>query len=67
VRNCHELGECQPYEEGVVRCLEVGYLELQVFSAKVFPSLESYGKSDLTNGGCCYSRYYAMEQCPTGA
>jgi hypothetical protein len=67
VRNCHELGDCQSSQEGIVHCLEVGYLKLQVFSAEVFLSPKSYRKSNLADGGCHCSRYYAMERCPTGA
>jgi hypothetical protein len=51
VRNCHELGKCRSPEERIVRCLEVGYLELHVFSMEVFLSPEGHGKSDLANGG----------------
>jgi hypothetical protein len=67
VRNCHELGECRPFQEAIVHCLEVSYLELQVFSMEVSPSLEGYRKGDLINGCCHYSEDYAMEQSLIGA
>jgi hypothetical protein len=67
VRNCHEFGECRLSQEGIVHYLEVGYLELQIFSAEVFLSLISYGMSDLTDGGCRCSRDYTMERCTIGA
>jgi hypothetical protein len=35
--------------------------------AEIFPSPKGYGKSDLTNGGCCGTRDYAMERNTTGA
>jgi hypothetical protein len=64
VRNCHELGECWPPEEWVVRHLEVGYLKLHLFSTEVFSSPEGHRKSDLADGGCCYSGDYSLERSP---
>jgi hypothetical protein len=67
VRNYHELGECWPSKESVVRCLEVGCIELQVFSTEVFSSPEGHGKSDLANWGHCSTRGDAMKWGMTGA
>jgi hypothetical protein len=64
--NCHELRECWPSQESVVRGLEIGDLKLFVFHAEVFLSPKGYGKEDLDDGGCCYPRDNAMEGSPTG-
>jgi hypothetical protein len=65
--NCHELGECWPSQESIVRSLKIGHLELYIFSSKVLPSPEGYGKRDLTDGRCCCTRNYTMKRSPTGA
>jgi hypothetical protein len=66
VRNRHELGMCQPPQKGIVRCLEVGYLKLQIFYVEVFSSPQDHEKSDLTNRSRCCSRDHTMEWSPTG-
>jgi hypothetical protein len=63
--DCHKLGECRPPEERVIRRLKVGYLKLQVFSPKIFPSPKGHGKSNLVDRGSCCARDYAMKQSPT--
>jgi hypothetical protein len=63
----HEFGECRPSQESIVHSLKIGDLKLYTFRAKNFPSPEGYMKSDLTDGGCCYTRDYATERSPTGA
>jgi hypothetical protein len=61
MRNYHELGECRLSEESIVCRLAVCYLELQVLNTEVFLSPKSHGKSNLTHGGRCYTRDYAMK------
>jgi hypothetical protein len=63
----HELGECQLSQESIVRSLKISNLKLYSLRAEIFPSPKGYGKSDLTNGGCCCTRDYAMERNTTGA
>jgi hypothetical protein len=67
VWNCHKLGECRPSQESVIRSLEIGNLKLFGLCVEIYPSLEGHGKSDLVDGGRCYTRDYAMEGSPTGA
>jgi hypothetical protein len=52
--------------ESVVRCLEVGYFKLQVFSMEVFLSPEGHGKSDLTDWDHCCTRDYVVKRGSTG-
>jgi hypothetical protein len=66
VRDCHKLGECRPSEERVVCHLEIGYLELQVFSTEVFQSPAGHRKSDLADGHRYSSKDYSVERSPTG-
>jgi hypothetical protein len=63
----HEFGECRSSQESVVRSLKIGDLKLYSLRAEIFSSPEGYGKRDMTNGGCCYTRDYAMERSSTGA
>jgi hypothetical protein len=41
-------------------------LKLYGLCAEILLSPEGYGKSNLANGGRCYTRDYAMERSPTG-
>jgi hypothetical protein len=65
--NRHDFGECRPSLESVVCSLKISNHKLYSFCAEIFPCPEGYGKSDLTDGGCCSTRDYAMERSPTGA
>jgi hypothetical protein len=65
MRNRHELGECWPSRESVVRSLKIGHLESYIFSLEVLPSPEGYGKRDLTNGCCYCTRDHTMERSQT--
>jgi hypothetical protein len=65
--NRHELGECRPSQESVVRSLKISHLELYSFSSEVLPSPEGYGKRDLTDGRRCCTGDYTMERNLTGA
>jgi hypothetical protein len=67
VRNCYKLGECQPSQESIIRSLKIGDLKLYGLRAEIFRSSECHRKSDLADGGRCYTRDYAMEGSPTGA
>jgi hypothetical protein len=67
MRNRHELGECWPSQERVVRSLKISHLKLYIFSSEVLLSPKSYGERDLTNGHCCCTRDYTMERSLTGA
>jgi hypothetical protein len=58
----YELGECRPSQENVVRSLKIGDLKLYSLRVEIFPSPEGYVKRDLTNGGRCCTRDYAMER-----
>jgi hypothetical protein len=62
----HELGECQPSQERVVRNPEIRDLKLYSLHAENFLSPEGYRKRDLANGGHCYTRDCAMERRTTG-
>jgi hypothetical protein len=62
----HEFGECRPSQESVVCSLKINDLKLYNLRAKIFPSPEGYEKRNLTDGGCCCTRDYAMERSPTG-
>jgi hypothetical protein len=66
MRDRHELGECRSSQESVVRSLEIGDLKLYSLRIEIFLSLKAYGKRDLTNGGSCCTRDYAMERSLTG-
>jgi hypothetical protein len=63
----HELGECQPSQESIVRSLKISDLKLYGLCAEIFLNPEGYGKSDLADGGCCCTRDYAMKRSSTGA
>jgi hypothetical protein len=63
----HELGECWPSQESIVRSLKIGDLKLYGLCAEIFPSTEGYGKSDLADGGCCCTRDYALKRSSIGA
>jgi hypothetical protein len=54
-------------KDAVVRRLEVGYLELQIFSTEAFLSPKAYGKRDLTDESRCCARDYVVKWSPTGA
>jgi hypothetical protein len=54
-------------KDAVVRRLEVGYLELQIFSTEAFLSPKAYGKRDLTDESRCCTRDYVVKWSPTGA
>jgi hypothetical protein len=62
----HELGECWSSQESIIRSLEITDRKLYSLRAEIFLSPEGYGNRDLTNGGCYYTRDYAMERSPTG-
>jgi hypothetical protein len=66
VRNCHELSKCQTAKDNIVCCIEVGYLEVKVFSREVFLSPEGHRKSDLSDWGHCCARDYDVKRGPTG-
>jgi hypothetical protein len=65
--DCYELGECRPSQENVVCSLKIGDLKLYSLRVEIFLSPEGYVKRDLTNGGRCCTRDYAMERKLTGA
>jgi hypothetical protein len=67
MRDHHELGECQPSQESIICRLKIDDLKLYSLCAEIVPSLECYKKSDLTDGGPCCTRDYAMERSPTSA
>jgi hypothetical protein len=62
----HELGECRPSQESIVRHLKIGDLKLCSLRAEIVLSLEGYEKSDLIDGGRYCTRDYAIERSPTG-
>jgi hypothetical protein len=66
VWNRHELGECRPSQEGIVRSLKTENLKLYGFNSDVLPCPEGYMKRDLTDGCHCYTGDYTMERSPTG-
>jgi hypothetical protein len=51
-----EFIECRRSQESVVRSHKISDLKLDSFRAEIFLSLEGYGKSDLTDGGCYCTR-----------
>jgi hypothetical protein len=63
----HELGDCWLSQESIVRSLEIGNLKLYSLRAEIFLSPEGYGKRDMTDGGHCCTRDYAMERSLTGS
>jgi hypothetical protein len=67
MRDRHEFGECRSSQESVVRRVKIDDLKLHSLYAKIVLSPKGYGKSDLTDGGCCCTRDYTMERSPTGA
>jgi hypothetical protein len=64
--DCHELGECWPSQQSIVCTLKIGDLKLYSLRTEIFLSPKGYGKRNLTDGGCYYTRDYAMEWSPTG-
>jgi hypothetical protein len=65
MRNRHQLDECRPSQQSVVRSLKIIHLKFYSFSLEVLPSLEGYGKRDLTDGHRCYTGNYTVERSPT--
>jgi hypothetical protein len=63
----HELGECRPSQESILRSLKIDDLKLHSFHVDIFLSPEGHVENNLADGGCCYTRDYAMERSPTGA
>jgi hypothetical protein len=55
VRHNHELGESWSAEDGVVCCVEVGDLEVDVVNAEVLRGVELYRQSDLPERLGCLS------------
>jgi hypothetical protein len=51
MQDCHELGECRPSQESVVRGLKICDLKLCSLRVEIFLSLEGYKKRVLTDGG----------------
>jgi hypothetical protein len=45
--DCHELGECRPCQESIVRSLKISDLKLYSFRVEIFPSPEGHEESDL--------------------
>jgi hypothetical protein len=43
----HELGECRPCQESIVRSLKISDLKLYSFRVEIFPSPEGHEESDL--------------------
>jgi hypothetical protein len=62
----HELGECRLSQEGIVRSLKIGGLELYSLCVEFLLSPEGYRKRYLTDGCHCCTRDYATKRGPTG-